>query len=35
MPNLNPPNSARDPKKRSQWRKFNKYFEESTIKHKL
>ncbi|CAH1163776.1 unnamed protein product [Phaedon cochleariae] len=32
MPNLNPANSKKDPKKRFQWKKFNKYFDESTIK---
>ncbi|KAJ3648215.1 hypothetical protein Zmor_020035 [Zophobas morio] len=32
MPNLNPPNSNKDPKKRHHWKKFNKYFDESTIK---
>ncbi|XP_055607717.1 28S ribosomal protein S18a, mitochondrial-like [Uranotaenia lowii] len=32
MSNMNPPNSKRDPKKRFQWKKYNKYFEEDTIK---
>ncbi|XP_020799385.1 28S ribosomal protein S18a, mitochondrial [Drosophila serrata] len=33
MPNLAPAWSKRDPKKRFGWRKFNKYFIESTIKY--
>ncbi|EDV49909.1 28S ribosomal protein S18a, mitochondrial [Drosophila erecta] len=33
MPNLAPEWSKRDPKKRFGWRKFNKYFLESTIKY--
>ncbi|XP_017845541.1 28S ribosomal protein S18a, mitochondrial [Drosophila busckii] len=33
MPNLNPAWSKKDPKKRFGWRKFNKYFLESTIKY--
>ncbi|KAH8306235.1 hypothetical protein KR018_004918 [Drosophila ironensis] len=33
MPNLAPSWSKRDPKKRFGWRKFNKYFLESTIKY--
>ncbi|KAH8291790.1 hypothetical protein KR054_000527 [Drosophila jambulina] len=33
MPNLAPAWSKRDPKKRFGWRKFNKYFLESTIKY--
>lgn len=32
MPNFAPSNSKRDPKKRFAWKKFNKYFDESTIK---
>ncbi|KAJ8932076.1 hypothetical protein NQ314_014978 [Rhamnusium bicolor] len=32
MPNLNPDYSHKDPKKRYEWKKFNKYFDESTIK---
>lgn len=32
MPNLNPANSKKDPSKRYGWKKFNKYFDESTIK---
>lgn len=32
MPNLNPSNSKKDPLKRYQWKKFNKYFDETTIK---
>ncbi|EFA07649.2 large ribosomal subunit protein mL66 [Tribolium castaneum] len=32
MPNLKPSNSRKDPKKRPLWKKFNKYFDESTIK---
>ncbi|RZC34518.1 Ribosomal S18 domain containing protein [Asbolus verrucosus] len=34
MPNLNPSYSKKDPKRRYQWKKFNKYFDESTIKVK-
>ncbi|XP_030376429.1 39S ribosomal protein S18a, mitochondrial [Scaptodrosophila lebanonensis] len=33
MPNLAPSWSKKDPKKRFGWRKFNKYFLESTIKY--
>ncbi|XP_018563367.1 39S ribosomal protein S18a, mitochondrial [Anoplophora glabripennis] len=32
MPNLNPANSKKDPKTRYEWKKFNKYFDETTIK---
>uniref|UniRef100_A0A2M4C2P6 Large ribosomal subunit protein mL66 n=1 Tax=Anopheles marajoara TaxID=58244 RepID=A0A2M4C2P6_9DIPT len=32
MPNLNPASSKKDPKKRYQWKKYNKYFDEDTIK---
>ncbi|XP_050071366.1 28S ribosomal protein S18a, mitochondrial [Anopheles maculipalpis] len=32
MPNLNPATSKRDPKQRYQWKKYNKYFDEQTIK---
>lgn len=32
MPNLTPAASKKDPKKRRQWKKFNKYFDETTIK---
>jgi hypothetical protein len=32
MPNVAPPNSKRDPKTRCKWKKFNTYFDESTIK---
>ncbi|XP_055547118.1 28S ribosomal protein S18a, mitochondrial [Wyeomyia smithii] len=32
MPNINPAWSKRDPKQRYQWKKYNKYFDESTIK---
>uniref|UniRef100_A0A182VX72 Large ribosomal subunit protein mL66 n=1 Tax=Anopheles minimus TaxID=112268 RepID=A0A182VX72_9DIPT len=32
MPNLNPATSKRDPKQRYQWKKYNKYFDEETIK---
>ncbi|KAG5884976.1 hypothetical protein JTB14_000367 [Gonioctena quinquepunctata] len=32
MPNLNPANSNKDPKKRYEWKKYNKYFDESTIR---
>ncbi|CAD7092859.1 unnamed protein product [Hermetia illucens] len=34
MPNLTPENSKKDPKKRREWKKFNKYFDENTIKCK-
>lgn len=34
MPNLAPERSKKDPKKRSGWRKFNKYFDEKTIRLK-
>ncbi|XP_034663363.1 39S ribosomal protein S18a, mitochondrial [Drosophila subobscura] len=33
MPNLGPSWSKKDPKKRYGWKKFNKYFLESTIKY--
>ncbi|KAL1513106.1 hypothetical protein ABEB36_002568 [Hypothenemus hampei] len=33
MSNLAPHWSKKDPKKRYQWKKFNKYFDESTIKN--
>jgi hypothetical protein len=32
MPNIAPPGSKRDPTKRYGWKKFNTYFDESTIK---
>ncbi|XP_062563050.1 large ribosomal subunit protein mL66 isoform X2 [Armigeres subalbatus] len=32
MPNIGPSWSKKDPKKRYQWKKYNKYFDESTIK---
>lgn len=32
MPNINPSWSKKDPKKRYQWKKYNKYFDEETIK---
>ncbi|XP_065094202.1 large ribosomal subunit protein mL66 [Ochlerotatus camptorhynchus] len=32
MPNINPSWSKKDPKKRYQWKKYNKYFDEDTIK---
>lgn len=32
MPNLKPANSKKDPKLRSGWKKYNKYYDESTIK---
>lgn len=32
MPNLTPAYSNKDPKQRYQWKKYNKYFDESTIK---
>ncbi|KAJ9589911.1 hypothetical protein L9F63_016972 [Diploptera punctata] len=31
MPNIAPANSKKDPKKRRQWKKFNTYFDETTI----
>ncbi|XP_030753445.1 39S ribosomal protein S18a, mitochondrial [Sitophilus oryzae] len=33
MPNLAPARSNKDPKKRYQWKKYNKYFDETTIKY--
>ncbi|KAM7359721.1 mitochondrial ribosomal protein S18A [Cochliomyia hominivorax] len=33
MPNLTPENSKKDPKKRYGWKKFNKYFDEKTIRY--
>uniref|UniRef100_A0A1B0GGD8 Large ribosomal subunit protein mL66 n=1 Tax=Glossina morsitans morsitans TaxID=37546 RepID=A0A1B0GGD8_GLOMM len=33
MPNLAPAGSKKDPKRRFGWKKFNKYFYESTIKY--
>jgi hypothetical protein len=32
MPNIAPPGSKMDPKRRYKWKKFNTYFDESTIK---
>jgi hypothetical protein len=32
MPNIAPPGSKMDPKRRFRWKKFNTYFDESTIK---
>jgi small subunit ribosomal protein S18 len=32
MPNLAPKGSKMDPKKRFEWKKYNKYYDESTIK---
>uniref|UniRef100_A0A182SL30 28S ribosomal protein S18a, mitochondrial n=1 Tax=Anopheles maculatus TaxID=74869 RepID=A0A182SL30_9DIPT len=32
MPNLNPSTSKKDPKQRYQWKKYNKYYDEETIK---
>ncbi|XP_058060498.1 large ribosomal subunit protein mL66 [Anopheles bellator] len=32
MSNLNPASSKRDPKRRYQWKKYNKYYDEETIK---
>jgi hypothetical protein len=32
MPNIAPPHSKMDPKRRYKWKKFNTYFDESTIK---
>ncbi|XP_044744602.1 28S ribosomal protein S18a, mitochondrial [Coccinella septempunctata] len=32
MPNLNPDKSKKDPQQRFEWKKFNKYFDETTIK---
>ncbi|XP_001600138.1 39S ribosomal protein S18a, mitochondrial [Nasonia vitripennis] len=34
MPNLAPPNSKKDPKKRYKWKAFNTYYDETTIKQK-
>lgn len=31
MPNINPANSKKDPKRRPGWKKYNKYFDETTI----
>ncbi|CAH2000888.1 unnamed protein product [Acanthoscelides obtectus] len=35
MPNLTPAYSNKDPKKRYEWKKYNKYFDETTIPFKL
>ncbi|XP_015120282.1 28S ribosomal protein S18a, mitochondrial isoform X2 [Diachasma alloeum] len=35
MPNLNPPNSNRDPKKRQGFKAFNVYYDETTIEAKF
>lgn len=32
MSNLTPENSKKDPTKRKNWKKYNTYFDESTIK---
>ncbi|KAG8237418.1 hypothetical protein J437_LFUL017525 [Ladona fulva] len=32
MPNMAPANSKKDPRKRKQWKKWNTYFDENTIK---
>jgi hypothetical protein len=32
MSNIAPPGSKMDPKRRYKWKKFNTYFDESTIK---
>lgn len=32
MPNFAPANSKKDPKTRYQWKKYNKYFDEDTIR---
>lgn len=32
MPNIGPANSKKDPKKRFGWKKFNKYYDEYTIR---
>lgn len=32
MSNLTPANSKKDPKLRKKWKKFNTYFDETTIK---
>uniref|UniRef100_A0A069DPP8 Large ribosomal subunit protein mL66 n=1 Tax=Panstrongylus megistus TaxID=65343 RepID=A0A069DPP8_9HEMI len=32
MANITPPNSKKDPKLRSKWKKYNTYFDESTIR---
>lgn len=34
MPNIGPARSKKDPTRRYQWKKFNKYFDEYTIKYK-
>jgi len=34
MSNLTPAWSRKDPKKRRDWKKFNTYFDEQTIKHR-
>lgn len=33
MSNIGPANSKRDPKRRFGWKKYNKYFDEKTIKY--
>ncbi|KAK2579047.1 hypothetical protein KPH14_002840 [Odynerus spinipes] len=35
MPNLAPPNSRKDPSRRLHWRKYNTYYDETTIKHRI
>ncbi|KAG7202619.1 hypothetical protein KM043_009804 [Ampulex compressa] len=35
MPNLAPPGSKCDPKRRHDWKKFNTYFDENTIRYRL
>ncbi|XP_024937436.1 39S ribosomal protein S18a, mitochondrial [Cephus cinctus] len=35
MPNLNPPSSKKDPKRRYGYKKYNTYFDEATIQWKL
>ncbi|CAH2000894.1 unnamed protein product [Acanthoscelides obtectus] len=35
MPNLTPAYSNTDSKKRYQWKKYNKYFDETTMPFKL
>ena len=33
MPNIAPANSKKDPTKRFEWKKYNKYFDENTMKY--
>lgn len=34
MSNIGPANSKHDPKRRYGWKKYNKYFDENTIKYR-